>query len=178
MALRTTLVGCGAVAQQLYRKPLQKLQKQGILRVAGLVDRHVPHARELERSFPGAAIHEDLEPALRNGQSDLTLILSPIQLHADQTILALGHGSHVLCEKPMATSEAKCAEMVATAKGKDRVLAIGMIRRFFPGFAQFRRWLQEGMIGEIRSFTYREGRVFDWEVKTPAGFQKQPGGGS
>ena len=35
--LRTTLVGCGAAAQRLYRKPLQKLQRQGILRVTGLV---------------------------------------------------------------------------------------------------------------------------------------------
>jgi predicted dehydrogenase len=178
MALRTTLVGCGAAAQQLYRKPLQKLQKQGILRLTGLVDRHVPHAQELQRYFPGAAVHEDLDPALRSGQSDLTLILSPIQLHADQAIQALGHANHVLVEKPMATAEAKCAEMVAAAKAADRILAIGMIRRFFPAFAQFRRSLLDGSIGEIRSFTYREGRVFDWDVKTPAGFQKQPGGGS
>ena len=66
--------------------------------------------------------------------------------------------------------------MIAAARKMGRVLAVGMIRRFFPSFAQLREWVVRGELGEIRSFSYREGKVFDWDVKSPAGFL--PGGGA
>src|SRR5262249_38536389 len=61
MAVKTTIVGCGAVAQRLYQNPLRELERQGVLRVTGLVDRHLPHAETMRASFPHAAVHDDLE---------------------------------------------------------------------------------------------------------------------
>jgi predicted dehydrogenase len=178
MVIATTVVGCGAVAQRLYQVPLRQLERQGVLRVVALVDRHRPHAETLRSSFPRAAVYEDLEPALRGQKSELTLVLSPVQCHPEHAILALEHDNHVLCEKPMAATEARCDEMIAAARRRDRVLAVGMIRRFFPAFAQLKGLLGRHELGDLRSFTYREGKVFDWDVKTPAGFLRSPGGGS
>jgi predicted dehydrogenase len=178
LPLRTTLVGCGAAAQKLYSKPLRGLERQGVLRVTALVDRHAGHAATLRASFPRATVHEDLGRALESGQSDLTLILSPIQLHAGQAILALRHDNHVLCEKPMASTVERCDAMIAAARQARRILAVGMVRRFFPAFALMRKLVANGTLGEIRSFSYREGRLFDWDVKTPAGFIPHPEGGS
>ncbi len=172
------LVGCGAVAQRLYRKPLKRLEHQGVLRVTALVDRHDGHANTLRAFFPRAAVFDDLGRALETGRSDLALILTPVQLHSAQTVLSLRHDNHVLCEKPMAATEAQCGEMIAAAKETGRVLAVGMIRRFFPAFAQLRELVVRGALGEVRSFSYCEGRVFDWDVKTPAGFTRHPEGGS
>src|SRR5437870_4943573 len=103
MTIKTLIVGCGAVAQRLYRKPLRKLERQGLLRVTGLVDSHISHAETLRSWFPAAATYGNLEHALKSCASDLTLVLSPVHLHHEQTILALQHKNHVLCEKPMAT---------------------------------------------------------------------------
>lgn len=172
MAVKTTVVGCGAVAQKLYQNPLKELERRGILSVTGLVDRHLPHAETLRRSFPRAAVHDDLERALKETGSTLTLVLSPVEFHPEHTLLALEHGNHVLCEKPMAATAAKCDEMIAAANRKGRVLAIGMIRRFFPSFAQLKELVARQELGELRSFNYREGRLFDWDVKTPAVFSK------
>ncbi len=178
MAIRTTIVGCGAVAQRLYRKPLQKLERKGVLEVTALVDSHAVHAGTLHAFFPRADVYQDLGRALEAGRSDLTLVLSPTQLHAEQTLLALRHDNHVLSEKPMAVNEAQCDLVVSAATETRRVLAVGMIRRFFPAFAHLRELVVEGGLGEIRSFSYREGKVFDWDVKTPAGFSRHPDGGS
>jgi predicted dehydrogenase len=178
MAAQTMIVGCGAVAQKLYRNPLKRLEKEGVLQVTALVDRHAVHARSLQAFFPKASIYEDLEEALEAGRSDLALILSPAQLHAEQTVLALRHNNHVLCEKPMAATGMQCNEVIAAAIEMRRVLAVGMIRRFFPAFSQLKDLVVHGEFGEIRSFSYREGRMFDWDVKTPAGFTRHPGGGS
>ena len=48
LPLYTTIVGCGAVAQRLYRKPLQQLERRGLLRVAAYLGALVLYAASLE----------------------------------------------------------------------------------------------------------------------------------
>ena len=175
--LKTTLIGCGAVAQKLYLKPLQKLERLGLLQVAHLIDSHARHAETMKAAFSRAVVHEDLEKALALRDSELALVLTPTQFHHAHAILALRHGNHVLCEKPLAINEAHCAEIVQVARSESRVLAVGMVRRFFPSFARLKTHLDRGDLGTIQSFEYREGHVFDWDVKTPAGFLKKADGG-
>ena len=52
-----------------------------------------------------------------------------------------------------------------------------MVRRFFPSFAHLKTVIDRGDLGTLQSFEYREGRVFDWDVKTPAGFIRKGDGG-
>lgn len=178
MTLETTIVGCGAVAQRLYRKPLQRLEKQGLLRVAALVDPAPDHAAVLSGLFPNAKSCRSIDEAFDRTSSTLTLILSPAHLHCDQTVTALERGSHVLCEKPMAVTEVEAARMNAVAASTQRILAIGMIRRFFPAYAHFRSIVQDGRLGLLHSFEYREGHKFEWEVTTPAAFRRRSAGGT
>ncbi|MBI3466166.1 MAG: Gfo/Idh/MocA family oxidoreductase [Planctomycetes bacterium] len=176
--MKVILIGCGAVAQKLYRKPLQKLEKQGVLRVVGLVDRHLPHARVMSPFFRHASSYDQIETALRATEPDLTLVLSPAHLHAEHAILAMRARSHVLCEKPMATTEHDCALMIAAARQAERVLAIGMTRRFFPAFSCLKQWISSDGLGTIESFQYREGRRFEWQITTSASFLKRGEGGA
>lgn len=178
MILQTTIVGCGAVAQRLYRKPLQILEKAGMLRVAALVDPVHEHSSAMGHHFPKASVHSDLESALVCSHTDLTLILTPAHLHCSQTIHALRRNSHVLCEKPMAGSTEECERMNATAAQTDRVLAVGMIRRFFPAFAMLKQLIELDHLGALESFEYREGQKFEWDVTTPAAFRPRREGGT
>jgi predicted dehydrogenase len=179
--LKTTkvlLIGCGAVAQRLYSKPLQRLERQGMVHVVGLVDVHQAHARALGSSCREASLYDQPETALQATKPDLTLVLSPAHLHANHAMLAFKSNSHVLCEKPMATNVDDCSRMIDAAQETDRVLAVGMIRRFFPAFRRLKQWIESGRLGTVESFQYREGRRFDWDVATPAGFLKRAEGGS
>jgi predicted dehydrogenase len=176
--LRLTIVGCGAVAQRLYRTPLQQLERRGAVKVVSLVDPAADHAHALASTFPGARIHSALESALEATPSDAALILSPAHLHCQQTIIAFDHGNHVLCEKPMANSVAECDAMNSAAARAKRVLAIGMIRRYFPAFAELKRVIEAERLGELISFEYREGHKFEWEVTTAAAFRPRSAGGT
>ena len=178
MSIRTIVVGCGAVAQRLYRKPLARLVKQRLVEVVGLVDPAAEHAREMATSFAGARHFASLEEACRQTRPQLTLILTPPALHCAQTLTAFEHGSHVLCEKPMANSTAECQRMNEAAASAQRVLAIGMIRRYFPAFAKLRTLVQGGALGRLQSFEYREGHKFEWAVTTPAAFKPRSQGGA
>src|SRR5262249_16909249 len=132
MPIRTMIVGCGAASHKLYQKPLSRLEKQGVLRVSTLLDRNAANPTSLRRFFPRPVVFEDLRRALESGLSNLSLILSPAKMHAEQSALALWHNNHVLCEKPMAATEAQCDAVIAAAIESRRVFAVGMIRRFFP----------------------------------------------
>ena len=44
-------------------------------------------------------VFDDLDAFLASGAIDAVYVASPIVAHARQTILALRHGKHVLCEK-------------------------------------------------------------------------------
>jgi len=178
MTVRTIVVGCGAVAQRLYRKPLAQLAKQGLIEVVGLVDPASEHADEMSSVLRRARHFTSLEDACQHTQPELTLVLTPPHLHCAQTLVALAHGSHVLCEKPMANSAADCRLMIDAAEKVGRVLAVGMIRRFFPAFARLRLLVQSGALGKLQSFEYREGHKFEWAVTTPAAFKPRHKGGA
>jgi predicted dehydrogenase len=178
LPVQVAIVGCGAVAQRLYRGPLRQLEKLNIVRVASLVDPVPLHADSLGTSFPLAKKYRDLDDALARSAPDLALILSPAHLHRTHVVQALRHHAHVLCEKPMASSVDACAAMQAAAVDANRLLAIGMIRRYYPAFSQLKEVIDTGRIGDLVSFEYREGHKFEWDVTTPAAFRPRPEGGT
>ena len=179
MALKVTVVGCGAVAQRLYRRPLQQLEKRDIVRVTGLVDTDRGRRDEMLAAFPHAVSSDDLEGTLSAAGSELALVLTPGHLHGIQTVAAVSHGHHVLCEKPMATTEADAAQMRTAAEQAGRVLGIGMVRRFLPAFLELKEWVDAGRIGRVERVEYREGHRFDWDITTADAFRRRgiDGGG-
>ena len=101
-----------------------------------------------------AQIFCDFEAFCQWDGIDAVYVASPNQYHAPQTIAALRAGKHVLCEKPIATSEAEFADMRKAANDKQRILMEAMRPLYAPALAVARESLP--LIGKIRSgsFTY------------------------
>jgi predicted dehydrogenase len=171
------IVGCGAVVETLYRSALTRLESRGVARVAALVDPNSERAASLKRHFPRARTFSTLGEALGYLTPGLTVVTSPPALHAEHTLEALRAGSHVLCEKPMAIASDDAERMAAAARDEKRVLAIGMIRRLYPGLADARALLAAGALGDEIGFIYREGSVYGWPVSTDAPFRRATAGG-
>lgn len=178
MPLDISIVGCGAVAQRLYSDALRRLERQGLLRVTALVDPVESHAQAMRQNFRHAQVIHSLTEALDTVPSQLALILSPAHLHTEHVLLAIAKGRHVLCEKPLAMSSAECQAMIEAAIQARRTLAVGMIRRFFPAYAQLRAIVASGCLGDLVSIDYSEGRKFDWDVTTAAAFRPRQQGGT
>lgn len=70
-------------------------------------------------------------------------------LHLEVSIAALEAGKHVLLEKPMAINAAEGEKIIAAEKASGRVLQIGMVRRQFPEAQIVRRYVEEGLLGDI-----------------------------
>ncbi len=67
--------------------------------------------------------------------SEAVLIASPDALHAEQALLCLDAGRPVLCEKPLApTVDEALAVMAAEVDLGQRLISLGFMRRFDPGY--------------------------------------------
>jgi predicted dehydrogenase len=171
------LIGCGAVSQQFYLPTLRALEAAGELTVQALVDPSAGARSALAGAFPGA-VQAEHATTLDLAEGSLAIIASPPRFHAAQTIEAVSRGWHVLCEKPMAASSAEAEQMIEAARVANRLLAVGLYKRFFPSSAYLKSLCTDGQLGALRSYTIAEGGPFKWPAATPSFFNKAqtPGG--
>lgn len=120
-------------------------------------------SRTRERGEEFAAKHNiphiftSLEEMAASDKVDAIYIASPNYMHAQQSILCMSHGKHVLCEKPMASNAREAAAMIAASKEygvalmeamkstlspnflavKENMQRIGTLRRYFASFCQY-----------------------------------------
>ena len=63
---------------------------------------------------------------------DAVVVVSPVYLHAEQTVLAAQAGKHVLCEKPMARTLSECDRMISGCRGGVDDKAYEAVQQEFP----------------------------------------------
>jgi predicted dehydrogenase len=170
-ALRIALIGCGAISESFYAPAISAISGDDQLTVSCLVDPDPQRLSVLGAIFPSALRLTSLERIL-SWEADLAVVASPQRFHAKQSIRLLTQGLHVLCEKPLASSLSEAEAMVKTANQNQRLLAVGLFRRFFP-ITQFTSDLISGEdLGKPIRFSWTEGGVFDWPAATPSFFLK------
>ncbi|MBD8387341.1 Gfo/Idh/MocA family protein [Dysgonomonas sp. BGC7] len=81
---------------------------------------------------------------------DAVYIASPNSLHAEQSILCMEHGKHVLCEKPFASNAKEVKRMIDTSLKNNVTLMEAMKPTLTPNFLSIQKHLQE--IGTIRRY--------------------------
>lgn len=65
---------------------------------------------------------------------DAVYIATPNSYHAEQAILFLQNGKHVLCEKPLAVNATEVARMIQAAKDHNALLMVAMKSTLLPNF--------------------------------------------
>ena len=99
--------------------------------------------------YPAPRAHVDPHALIHDREVDAVLIASPDETHAALVLDCLRSGKPVLCEKPLAPSAAACLEIVAreSALGR-RLVQVGFMRRFDPGYLAMKRALDARELGE------------------------------
>ena len=107
-----------------------------------------------ERSY---ATPEDLATA---PDVDVLHICTPNHVHASLAALALRHGKHVICEKPLAVDRAQAEELLDAARGAGRVATVPFVYRFHPVVREARARVQDGSLGPVHLI--HGGYLQDW----------------
>ena len=92
------------------------------------------------------------DAALAWGQFDAVTNVTPDAAHYPTTMPILAAGKHVLCEKPLATTQAQAAEMAAAAASAGVVNMVNLSYRNGGALQQAARMVRDGAIGTVRHF--------------------------
>lgn len=142
--LRTAIVGSGFVAH-VHAAAVRAIGG----RVVAVSSRTRAGAEAMAYEI-GAAAYESLPDLLADARADVVHVCTPNSLHAQQVLLALEHGAHVVCEKPLATTSEESSRMLVALAESGRVGATAYHVRGYPLVAHMRRAVSEGDVGEVR----------------------------
>ena len=113
--------------------------------LAGVFDADAARA---QAAATGATVFPDPKSLIGSDRVGAVLIASPDATHAELTLACLEAGKPVLCEKPLATSAADALRVVqAEVALKRRLIQVGYMRRFDPGYQEMKRIKDEGGVG-------------------------------
>jgi glucose-fructose oxidoreductase len=119
--------------------------------------------------------YSNFDQIANNDSIDVIYIVLPPSMHMEYVVRAAKAGKHVWCEKPMAMTVRECQAMIDACKDNKRSLAIGYRLQHEPHTKEFRRIVQNGLLGKVKSLQcsagYRESRTDHWKQK------KEMGGG-
>lgn len=104
--------------------------------------------------------YDQYEDCLNSGEIDAVYIALPNHLHCEYTVKAAKAGIHVLCEKPMAVTEAECEEMIRAASENNIKLMIAYRLHFDKANMEAVKIVQSGQLGDVRMF----GSMFSQQV--------------
>lgn len=95
-----------------------------------------------------AQIFDDPIVLVKDNDVDAVVIASSDQTHAQFVLACLAEGKPVLCEKPLAPDVADCARILrAESDLGRRLISVGFMRRYDPGYVELKLALSDGGIG-------------------------------
>lgn len=100
--------------------------------------------------YAGASIYTDLEQMVSGSEVDAVYIASPNSMHAEQAIICMNHGKHVLCEKPAASNSRELKAMIEAAHRNNVLFMEAMKSTFMPNFGVIRDNLYK--LGQVRRY--------------------------
>ena len=107
-------------------------------------------AREFANTHGVSHIFTNIEEMVQSNTIDAVYIASPNSLHANQAILCMNNGKHVLCEKPLASNTTEAQAMIDAAQKNNVLLMEAMKSTCIPSFLAIKENLHE--IGPVRRY--------------------------
>lgn len=108
-------------------------------------------------AIPDARVFTDYRKCLEQTRPDLVILCPATAGHADWTRKVAPFGTHILMEKPFASSLADADSMIAAMAATGKELVINWPLRWYPSHVTARRLLDEGRIGEVLEVHYYDG---------------------
>ena len=118
------------------------------VRLVGIAGSKREEATTAAKRF-GATNFETIEELLDAPGLDVVYIATPPFLHHQQSMMALGKGKHVICEKPLAVTAEQASEMIALAREKGLLMVTNLMQRYNPMFERIQKLIQQKLLGDF-----------------------------
>jgi predicted dehydrogenase len=155
--VRVAVVGVGHLGRH-HARILAALPR---VELVGVADVNVPRAQEIAAQH-GTTAYGDYRNLL--DRVDAVSIAAPTAVHAEIASAFLSRSVHVLVEKPMTTTTAEADALIAEARARGVVLAVGHTERFNPAVALIKPMIREPRFIEVHRLGTFPERSLDIDV--------------
>ncbi|MBB3188451.1 Gfo/Idh/MocA family protein [Microbacter margulisiae] len=143
------ILGTGRIAHT-FAQALQVVTNSELIAVGS---RNKEKATQFASEFKILKAYGSYEELIGDPEVDVVYIATPHNLHEANTILALNHHKHVLCEKPMGVNRKESLRMMEKAKAENLFLMEALWSRFLPNIIKAKELVDAGEIGEVKLLT-------------------------
>src|SRR3982751_3635682 len=173
--LGIALVGLGYYSTDLLAPALQQTKS---CYLAGIVTGTPSKAEAWKAKYniPDKNIYnyQTFDQIANNNDIDVVYVVLPPSMHKEYVIRAANAGKHVWCEKPMAMTVQECQEMIDACNKNKRSLAIGYRLHHEPNTQEYRRIVNQHLLGKVKKLScaagYRDDRTNHWkQIKAMGG---------
>jgi predicted dehydrogenase len=130
------------------RAHIPAFQSQGC-RVVAVCQRDQASAKKIADAYGIPEVFARWQDVLERARPEIVVIATPPHLHRDIALAAFAAGAHVLCEKPVAMTQAEARAMVDAATRAGRVAVTGFNWRFPAAMQRLHTMLAEGFVGRV-----------------------------
>ena len=117
-------------------------------RICGVADADPQRAEAAASRVPGAKAFASGELLIESPEVDAVIIASSDATHAQYVTACISARKPVLCEKPLAPTVAECEGILRLEESAAlRLVQVGFMRRFDPGYVELRSRIAAGEIG-------------------------------
>ncbi|MBI2303039.1 MAG: Gfo/Idh/MocA family oxidoreductase [Armatimonadetes bacterium] len=143
--LKYGIIGLGWFGE----KHLEALSAVPQVELHSLCTRRPDRLAEIAAAFGVSRTFTDYHQMLADPELEAVSIVTMWDQHAAPTLAALAAGKHVFLEKPMASTNEDCRQIVAAAEAAKTKFMVGHICRFNPRYAAAKQEIQAGAVGDI-----------------------------
>jgi predicted dehydrogenase len=154
---RVAVVGCG----EFGRNHVRVYRETESAELLGVFDQDRERAQKLAQEFQTQVFSrlEDLR-----GRVDAASVVVPTVAHAQVGCALMNMGIDVLVEKPMAATVVEADQLIATARGTQRVLQVGHVERFNPAVRAVEPIINRPLFFEVHRLGVFTPRSLDVDV--------------
>ena len=156
--IRYAIVGLGDIAQEAM---LPGIAHTGNSAIGALVTDDPEKARRLGAKYGVKECYrlDQFDELIHSGVVDAVYLATPNWRHAEFAVPALKAGIHVLVEKPLEISTAKCREILDAQKASAARLMVAYRLHFEPATLAAIDAIRKGEIGDVIAFTSTFGQM-------------------
>lgn len=146
MVLHVGIIGLGAMGSDHCKRIAERTNG---VELAGVCDLKQELSEKYAKKY-GARLYKTGEDLIDSpGIDAIMVVTSPDETHGQFVMRAIEKDKFVFCEKPMMPTVKGCQEIVETeTKHGKRLVQVGFMRRFDPGYIEMKKALDERKYGE------------------------------
>ena len=143
------ILGCASIAKRAFIPAIIE-SKLGV--PYGIASREMKRTLAFQKEFKIPKAYPDYQSLLDDPAIDVVYIPLANHLHCEWTCKAAKAGKHILVDKPIALNLSELKKMITATDRQELHLVEGFMYRFHPQIEKVLNLIQEGTIGETRTF--------------------------